>query len=97
MISEFLIQFSDYLNMQALNTKPNVKLTEDLLYALYDNSDGTSKNAEIELDMAKGFKGNPNIGSVVFHDLRESPEFIHYLLNDVAKIDEDDIIEIKGV
>lgn len=72
------IKFSDYLNRQALNTRPNVKLTEDLLYALYDNSDGTSKNAELELDMAKGFKGNPNIGSVVFHDLRESPEFIHF-------------------
>ncbi len=72
------IKFSDYLNMQALNTIPNVKLTEDLLYALYDNSDGTSKNAELELDMAKGFKGNPNIGSVVFHDLRESPEFMQF-------------------
>lgn len=72
------IKFSDYMNMQALNTIPNVKLTEDLLYALYDNSDETSKNAELELDMAKGFKGNPNIGSVVFHDLRESPEFIQF-------------------
>lgn len=72
------IKFSDYLNMQALNTIPDVKLTEDLLYALYDNSDATSKNAELELDMAKGFKGNPNIGSVVFHDLRESPEFIQF-------------------
>lgn len=69
------IKFSDYLNMQALNTIPEVKLTEDLLYALYDNSEGTSKNAELELDMAKGFKGNPNIGSVVFHDLRKSDEF----------------------
>lgn len=69
------IKFSDYLNMQALNIMPAVKLTEDLLYALYDSSAGTSKNAELELDMAKGFKGNPNIGSVVFHDLRESNEF----------------------
>lgn len=72
------IKFSDYLNMQALNTMPDVRLTEDLLYALYDNSDEKSKNAELELDMAKGFKGNPNIGSVVFHDLRESPEFIQF-------------------
>lgn len=72
------IKFSDYLNMQALNTIPSVKLTEDLLYALYDNSDETSKNAELQLDMAKGFKGNPNIGSVVFHDLRKSPEFLQF-------------------
>lgn len=69
------IKFSDFLDMQALNTNQDVKLTEDLLYALYDNSEGTSKNAELELDMAKGFKGNPNIGSVVFHNLRESNEF----------------------
>ena len=72
------IKFSDYMNMQALNTVQNVKLTEDLLFALYDNSDASSRNAELELDMAKGFKGNPNIGSVVFHDLRESPEFLQF-------------------
>lgn len=72
------IKFSDYLNMQSLNTMSEVELTESLLYALYDNSDCDSKNAELELDMAKGFKGNPNIGSVVFHDLRESPEFIQF-------------------
>ncbi len=69
------IKFSDFLNVQALNTIPQVKLTEDLLYALYDSSGEESKNAELKLDMAKGFKGNPNIGSVVFHDLRESNEF----------------------
>ena len=69
------IKFADYLNLSALNTTPNVKLTEDLLYALYDDSPASSKNAELELDMAKGFKGNPNIGSVVFHDLRSSNEF----------------------
>ena len=69
------IKFSDFLKMDQLNTNPTVKLTEDLLYALYDDSDENSKNAELELDMAKGFKGNPNIGSVVFHDLRKSPEF----------------------
>lgn len=72
------IKFSDFLNIQSLNTNPSVKITEDLLNVLYDNSDGTSKNAELELDMAKGFKGNPNIGSVVFHGLRESPEFIQF-------------------
>ncbi len=73
------IKYSDYLNINALNTGTgDNKLTQDLLYALYDNSEGNSKNAELELDMAKGFKGNPNIGSVVFHDLRERPEFDHF-------------------
>lgn len=72
------IKYSDYLNTQSLHTHSNVKLTEDLLNALYDNSGSNSKNAELNLDMAKGFKGNPNIGSVVFHDLRESSEFAQF-------------------
>lgn len=69
------IKYADYLNMSAMNTNPDVELTESLLYALYDSSDNTSRDAELQLDMAKGFKGNPNIGSVVFHDLRDMPEF----------------------
>ena len=69
------IKYSDYLNMSALNTNPDIKLTEDLLFALYDSSPNTSSDAELNLDMAKGFKGNPNIGSVVFHSLRKMPEF----------------------
>lgn len=68
-------KFSEYLNKSALNAVPGAELTEQLLYALYDNSGSNYPNAELELDMAKGFKGNPNIGSVVFHDLRESDEF----------------------
>lgn len=68
-------KFSEYLNERALNAVPGAELTEQLLYALYDNSESNCPNAELELDMAKGFKGNPNIGSVVFHDLRESAEF----------------------
>lgn len=70
--------FSEYLNKSALNTVAGAELTEQLLYALYDTSDGQCPNAELELDMPKGFKGNPNIGSVVFHDLRESAEFIQF-------------------
>lgn len=72
------IKFANYLNMQALDTNASVRVSKDLLYALYDSSEETSRNAELELDMAKGFKGNPNIGSVVFHDLKKSPEFIHF-------------------
>lgn len=69
------IKFSDYLKMSSMTTNPNIQLTEDLLKSLYDDSDPSSKDAELELDMAKGFKGNPNIGSVVFHSLRDMPEF----------------------
>lgn len=71
-------KFSEYLNKSALNTVTGAELTEQLLYALYDTSEEKCPNAELELDMTQGFKGNPNIGSVVFHDLRESAEFIQF-------------------
>lgn len=69
------IKFSDYIKMSSMKTNPDIQLTEDLLKSLYDDSDASSKDAELELDMAKGFKGNPNIGSVVFHSLRDMGEF----------------------
>ncbi len=69
------IKFSDYLRLSSMTTNPDIQLTEDLLNALYDNSPEDTKDAELELDMAKGFKGNPNIGSVVFHNLRTMAEF----------------------
>ncbi|MBR4564098.1 MAG: hypothetical protein IKO26_06585 [Paludibacteraceae bacterium] len=68
-------KFTQYLRKSALNTNPATALTESLLEALYDTSDDKSKDAELELDMAKGFKGNPNIGAVVFHELKHSPEY----------------------
>ena len=68
------IKFADYLKMSTLDTT-RASLTQSLLNALYDDSDDTCKDAELQLDMAKGFKGNPNIGTVVFHDLRDMPEF----------------------
>ena len=68
-------KFTKYLQKSALNTNPATALTESLLEALYDTSADTSKDAELELDMAKGFKGNPNIGAVVFHELKNSPEY----------------------
>lgn len=72
------IKFSEYLKMSSMKTNPNIQLTEDLLRSLYDDSDASSKDAELELDMAKGFKGNPNIGSVVFHSLRSMDEFTDF-------------------
>ncbi len=69
------IKFAKYLQKNAMQTNPSIQLTDQLLDALYDNSSSNNKDAELELDMSKGFKGNPNIGSVVFHSLREMPEF----------------------
>lgn len=50
--------------------------TADLLNSLYDNSN--DENAELKLKMDVGFKGNPNIGSIVFHSLKDTNEFADF-------------------
>ena len=47
--------------------------TSDFLTSLYDKSN--RPDTELNLDMTVGFKGNPNIGSVVFHTIGETTEF----------------------
>lgn len=47
--------------------------TSDFLTSLYDNSN--RYDTELNLDMTVGFKGNPNIGSVVFHTIGDTEEF----------------------
>ena len=46
--------------------------TKDLLKTLYDVS--SSDDTELGIDMTVGFKGNPNIGSVVFNNLKGTNE-----------------------
>ena len=66
--------FAKYLDLQGMQTNPALKATCDLLESLYDDSDQVDPNTELNLDLTVGFKGNPNIGNVVFHDLRSTPE-----------------------
>ena len=47
--------------------------TGTLLKSLYDES--KRADTELNLDMTVGFKGNPNIGSVVFHTINNTEEF----------------------
>lgn len=68
------IKFTDYLGISSMQTEPNEKITLDLLNALYDDSEQNDRNAELNLELTLGFKGKPNIGSVVFHELRSTPE-----------------------
>ena len=42
--------------------------TKKLIESLYDNSPSDVPTTELNLDLSVGFKGNPNIGSVVFND-----------------------------
>lgn len=68
-------KFSNYMDTTTMGTIPDEKETLDLLKCLYDDSPSANQDAELELDLDKGFKGNPNIGSVVFHDIDQTDEF----------------------
>lgn len=56
-------KFLDYPTLKAV--APASAL---LVEALYDDSIQDNPCTELNLEMSKGFKGNPNIGSVVFND-----------------------------
>lgn len=77
--------YKEYIGFDTLGkdeaNKVNTALTQMLLDSLY-NTDPASDDSEINLNMEVGFKGNPNIGSVVFHDLdSECFEFKQFLLH----------------
>jgi len=58
----------------------------DLLEALYDNSNFDDPNTELNLKLNQGFKGNPNIGSVVFNNLSNTREF-KFVLKSIGEND----------
>ena len=53
--------------------KGNLLPTHSLIESLYDTSD--EPTTELNLDLTVGFKGNPNIGSVIFHKLSDYNEY----------------------
>lgn len=72
---------SDEMNSKRLDRTIDTRNTKMLLESLYNN-DPTSDDSELYLGMKKGFKGNPNVGSVVFHDIdTECAEFRRFLIN----------------
>ncbi|MBP5547867.1 MAG: hypothetical protein J6X58_03110 [Bacteroidales bacterium] len=78
--------FHKYIGYNQL--KGDTANTKLLMQALY-NTDETSDDSEINLNMKVGFKGNPNIGSVVFHDIDvECDEFRKFMggLNENDKV-----------
>lgn len=52
-------------------------ITKDLLESLYYT--GNDAEAELNLNMEVGFKGNPNIGSVVFNTISRETQFQQFL------------------
>lgn len=51
----------------------NLLPTQSLIESLYDTSDDPT--TELNLDLTVGFKGNPNVGSVIFHKLSDYNEY----------------------
>ncbi len=72
-------------------------ITMDLLEALYDNTPAGHENfshTELNLRLDLGFKGNPNIGSVVFNNLANTKEF-QFVLKSIG--DNDRIFIISSI
>jgi hypothetical protein len=62
--------FADFIHYNGLN-----KLNQEVLELMYNDSADDADFPELYLNLNVGFKGNPNIGSVVFNNLENSQEF----------------------
>jgi hypothetical protein len=63
-------EFGDYLRLPSMD-----QIDQDFMKLLYDDSPAAAPETELRLRLSKGFKGNPNIGSVIFTQLKDSPEY----------------------
>ena len=54
------------------------KSTKLLIDSLYDTSSDTSRDRELNLELQYGFKGNPNIGSVVFNEYFKTDQYKNF-------------------
>lgn len=66
------LKYSDYIDYDKVNLY--TPTSQDFVNCLYDTNIN-SVYTELNLNMKEGFQGNPNIGSVVFNDLKGCPEF----------------------
>lgn len=66
--------------------------TRSLIESLYDTSDDPT--TELNLDLTVGFKGNPNIGSVIFHKLGDYNEYDAF--KSTYNVDQGDKVVIIG-
>ena len=55
----------------------DLKSTQELLNTLY-NTSTSQEVAELHIDTTVGFRGNPNIGSVMLNNLNKSKEFLEF-------------------
>lgn len=77
-------RFRDYIGFDSLDNdkeeKPNKHMLDFLFSGHSVNKHGDRINL-LDIDMAIGFVGNPNIGSVVLNHFRESDEFLAFANN----------------
>lgn len=86
-------KFSDFIQAGSLagSTYP----TSELLSSLYDTSTNND-TTELNIDMSVGFKGNPNIGSVVLNDMQTMPLFQN-LINSYNTGNQDRIVIVGSL
>lgn len=70
-------RFREYIGYSNLNGE--TVNTKYMLDSMYDTSERPT--TELNLDMTVGFKGNPNIGCVVFHKLKENEGYNSFRTN----------------
>lgn len=73
------IKYSDYIGLPTIAATTSLNPTLSLIECLYDDSPSSDPYAELNLELDKGFKGNPSIGTVVFNELKDDPNFISFL------------------
>lgn len=86
-------KYSDFIKSDGLSGK--TFNTEKLLKSLYDTSTDDD-TTELNIDMSVGFKGNPNIGSVVLNDIQRMPLFMN-LISSYNRDQEDRIVIIGSL
>lgn len=75
------MKYSDYIGLPSIAANANLEPTASLIGCLYDSSRSDSPTAELNLELDKGFKGNPSIGTVVFNELKYDDNFNRFLNN----------------
>ncbi|MBD5275383.1 MAG: hypothetical protein HDS37_04700 [Bacteroides sp.] len=75
------MKYSDYIGLPSIAANANLEPTASLIACLYDSSRSDSPTAELNLELDKGFKGNPSIGTVVFNELKDDENFRRFLNN----------------
>lgn len=84
------LKFRDKIGFDQMSE--NLLPTQALIESLYDTSD--DPKTELNLDLKVGFKGNPNIGSVIFHKLGDYDEYDAFV--STYKADQGDKVVIIG-